>query len=1481
MGSLPSSRLTKILQEKAELLKKRRQTAEQVLHETEERIKLLEQIEIVLPESKEREARLKELARHADWEAVETQAKAFLEYLGAEAHVALEQRRREIAERGERLVRSGTPLPDEIRTLVADLAHPLSDGAWGATVEKLARLDAAVRGAETEFSVRSRSRAAQVAEWSGEHGERLQALDLKFRQALEPVRQGRLPEALARLNETLRAELPAAMERRRAAREAGTALVAAAKDLTVPSTGLEAALQADAEVDAIDWIEVVPAVEIASAKLADNLRERVAATIDSLRSTLASLRDQGVDPTANLATVEEALSQVPGAGPVELPNLLDRARAATEEPVVAIVAGLLDEVRPRLVEARRLGRDPSDVFAAMNRAREALRLKIYGEALAASQEAIDRVCRLTQELDTAQDELAGLRELLERLDAVKFRTEPFRASLTQAAAALDRFELDAARSFLRDTVRALGEEAIRFFGGRLATCEKVGTIAKDRGFLTANEEEELPRIRALIEAGQLAEAGEHLAGLEVRMRVAAQPYIARRVEEIAAGFADLPDDSLIAPVRRHLADTDVNLRVKEDLASSLESLRRAEREFSAVFAAHASALVEGLEDERKALEQMGGAGDEIQRQIDEVQQIFNMGDFVKASRASQEIRTRAHQQQLIRSEEAFSHAKLALVELGKMGLDTADLRTDLDAAQTAVHASHFPDAYGRATRVLTAASKLKADAQAVLDATAEATDLWQSLRAAGLPVDPLRSRISEAQAAYQALDFDAARAALTGLTTALEHERAGATARAKLSEADLLVEDAQRLGLPAESFAPRVAEVRDLMSHDRHAEAAERVGPLHADLILLLRPVLEDNLRTIERDLDVARSSGVESPEVVRTLGEARARLDLPVPTGVEEILERARSQLVETRGFVEHAERASKRAREALNEAELAHVDVAHDRTRMERVDALLGDKEYPRVIELAGALERNVHQATYQQVAKTLAGFQGMIVRARQEGAVTTLAENLLNQARTSLEDGKPLDALQLATRSETELERVDLQRQIAEASLDSIERKLQSTLKLGVRALLAEEEVRRARDGFDHQDFPLVLELAIEASDGLTVAREAHRKARDALDGADRQVKEALEVGADVGEVMRLVDAARASSEAGDYPEATRRAREAAEKARWAIERLYTGALGDTRALLDTARHYAPPESIASIADPLADAESALKTREWKRAGDLLAHARDTAHTTLDAHATALWHQVEQLYRTEAPTDTSEAEFRDQAKSHLASSRERQAYAEAFQLIGEETRRLQERRNSDLQKRVGALKEQVWVGERLGVDTTPVMELLSEAGLALDARRAGPVPDLLRRAEVKLGEQVASRLPDKTRDVQTELVFAQDGLHVTVGSVVDQLKTADDRARGGAPIEAARLVLLAEDELNRRKAMHRELLNIHYLIDAALGRASERKMDTAPARRLLDESIQVRATDYVVALEKARQSLALLQGQLKGAEPTTFWPFKRPSA
>lgn len=1480
MGSVPSSRLTRILQEKAALLKKQRESAEAALKEVTERIRRLEAIDVAIPEAKEKEAQLHELARKADWTAVEAQAKALLALVKSSSAPAFDLKRRQIADRAERIVQFGLPLPSEFASTLRAVTGPPAAGDDGAVIDQLAQLDAWIRAAQGAFSTQLRARARQSAEWAGASPGVLAALDPELRAVMETVGEGKLAEGTDRVTELLLAKVPEVRERRDAMRTTGLEVMAAGRDLGVPTEALETALQADAESTALDWPRTVPAIEAANAQLADALRDRVAQVVQSLGRTLESVRDYDVDPTAALTVVEDVASRVPGAGATDLPKLLNEARAATEEPVVGIVASLLDAVRPKLVEVRRLGRNASEVFSAMNRAREALRLKIYSEALAASQEAIDRVGALTADLDAARAEAESLGELLGRLATTRFPTAAYEQGLARARSQLERVELDAAREVLAQTVRSLGSETVAYFSDRFAQLDRVFQLAAERGFLPPGAQDDLARARQLLENGELADAGELAAALEVRARTAAGPYVARRVEELEGGFREIPDESLVAPVRRLLADADVSLRVKEDLPASIESLRRAEREFSAVFAAHASTLVEMLEDERKVLEAMGGTGDEIQRQIDEVQQIFNMGDFVKASRTSQEIRSRAQQQQLVRSEESISHAKLALVELGKMGLDAGSLKGELESAGEAARARRYAEAYRLSNEVQESARRTKSRAEAVLQGMGEATDLWQELKAAGVAVDAFREQLKLAKASYGALDFDGALATVSALKGSLRAARDEAEATRLSAEVQLLREDIQRLSLDIGPLADAAAGLAERVARGPPAEAVAAAQRVHEELVQMVRPVLSENLRTLEQDLDVARSAGLESPDVVDLVAEARRRLALMVPIGAAEVIDRARTQLVENRGFLEHAERIVKRARDALSQAELVRVDVRPGRDRLAQVEAALAQREYARAIEQGTALEREVLQATSHQVTRTLAGFQAMIARARHEGSDTAVAENLLRQARVALEEGRPVEALQLAARSESELERVELQLRIAQGSLAAMERRVTEAKNEGVKVAPAEEELVRARQSLESHVYGEVLEHAMNVADSVALTREGFKRAREALDAADRQVKEALVLGADVQDVVPALDRARHAQQAGDYAAATQRAREAAEGARWAIERLYSGALTEARQQIDIATESGVREGLAPARTAVDEAESALQARDWHRAGESMTRARGAVRETLDAFVMERERLLADRYAQDGAISATESEAREQLLARVAGERAQGTFPAALRLLTEEEGRLAAVRRRALEDRLAALKDRLWIGEKLGLDTTPVMELFSEAGLAVQSGRLEAVGSLVDQGEARLRELVAGRLAERMDDVTTELNFARDGLHVMVDAVAESLQRASQLRASGDILGAARLLLESADELNRRKSLHRELTNLHYLLDAALSRASERHLDTTAARALLEESLQARATDYAVALAKAREALQLLQGQLKTPEtPTGFWALRRP--
>jgi len=1457
------------------------------MKEVDDRIGSLESLGIAPPGLAEKQQQLRDLFRRTDWEQLDTQAHALLESLGKTVPATLENRRRRTEESARRLILIGVPMPPTLTAELQALAQPAPESAWADVVARLARVDEQIRAAAADRLEKSRARAVDLARLSGVKGDRLAEFEHKLPSADDASTDERLVAALDSIRRQIAEALPEAAERSRAVRRAAQELRATAEQLGAPTGALDLAIKEEADGGPEGWPETLAAIEAASKEAGEGLRSRCTQALESLRGSLVGLSDFGVDPAPARAAVEEALAKLPTAGPAEIGPILAGAARSAEEPIVTVVAGLLDEVRPRIAGARRLGRDTTDVFVAMNRAREALRLKIYSEALAAAQEALDRVSRLTEDLDASGNELVGLEEMLGRFRDAGFPTAAFEPAVHKIREQIKRAEVGPAAETLRDTVRQLGNEAVAFLVERWSALDRVAKVAGERGFLPAGSERGLADAKAALDRGDLAEAAEKIARFEVELRTAAGPFVARRVEEMERGFADIPDEALTEPVRRLLADADVTLRVKQDLVGSVDSLYRAEREFAAVFAAHASALVEALEAEGRVLESMGGAGDEIQRQIDEVQQIFNMGDFVKASKASQEIRTRAQQQQLLRSEEAVSHAKLSLVELETTGLDLGAFRAELEKAQTDAKEGRHLDAYRGATRLEESALRNRAAAQNVLSRFSQIEELAGRASARSGEGPSVDGALAEARAAFRGLDFDRARLRLDALEEQLVAEEARADAERRLQELSLLFEEGRRLSVPMEPFEARAEQLKTERATAPPAATREGVRLLHEELVNVLRPVLEENLRSLERDLDVGRAAGLPLDPILPALAEARRRIALPVPTGAAALLDEVRSSLLSTRGFVEQAERVARRVRDAIAQAELLRTDLGVLRPKVEEIERLLAAREYPRVVDLGGTVERELIQATFQHVSKTLAGFQAAVTQLRRTGGNTSVAENLLHQARLALDEGKPIEAVQFAARSETELERVDLQRRITEGSNEAAEHALARARDEGTVTPEAADALRAGQASFAREDYPGALELAFSVSELIESARDGHRRARETMAAAERQVGEAASLGAEAREASARLAEARSEEKAGHYPTAMKLGREATEMGRWAIERMFSASLGELRREVEAGRAGGLTVEVEPLDGVVTEAEAALRSGAWARLRTSLARADAASRRLFDEVVDGRWRRLESEGGKTAGTPGGDGVRRAELRGQLDRFKERRDLGGALQLLDAALEETRARRREEMGRSMAGFRDRLWVGERLGLDTTPVMQTFIEAKGALDANRFEDAYKALDRAMLLLEAAVRPPYTRRRKELQSEVTFAEEGLHVTVGPVKESLKESDELASSGKLLDAARLLMKTEEELNLRKSLHRELTNIHFLIDAALGRAEDRRIDTTEARRLLAESLALRQTDYAAALEKARGALKRLQhdgvATGDGAQPmppsSPLWPFRRP--
>ena len=1420
---------------------------------------LLRRYQVDFPPGDELDGRIKEAVRGLKWEDA-TQTAQTLERESEEAlgRVA-EARRAELGARGDQLFQAGFPLDAEGVGLYERTDDALGRKAFGEALEHLELLSRLMSQAQVRQRGDLERRLRQLIQWAGVE-ERAPAILESVQGALTKATEGDLLGAESSLEVQLEELLPEALGRWKALRAECEELVRLARDQGVASGGLEQQLQSTANARPLGLETYAERLADERSRVEASIRQILEVKFEDYRQVLEELRTEGTAPEEYLKALASATERIPNARGRELGALLMEGLQAAQAPVVSLVASYFDEARPLLAEARRLGRNTIPLVQEMNRAREGLRNLEFRPALKAARHVLESATELVADVEAAREELESFRELLTRLSAGGLKTAELEVYGRRAEEALEQNLLDRVREILDEGVRKVGREALPYLRGRLSSAGTLLSRLERRGWPVQPFFLKLEEIRRGFEEGLFPETAERTSQLFTEIRLTAAPLLSSRLEELRQALERLPEGPGRTELHRVLAESDLALKIKEDLEPALENLEAAEKGLGEAFARESEHLVEELENDRRQLESLGVETEEAQREIALVRQVFALGDFLKGSQASQEVRSRILQQQLVRAEEAVSRAKFSLVELGKMGLEPSALRAALGEATERIRAGQYPEAFRHALSVREEALRLKGTAQEVLDATVRVADLMVALRKAGVDPESFREfapRLDSARTAYQRLEFDQARSISDEVRRELERISARQEGLHEAEDLNRLLEGARLLGVADPVWEGSLSEVREMLMTAQAAEGLDRLKELREAMRETLRGTLEEQLQGLEADLRSARALGMDTHGEEAALREAYRRLSEPLPLGVAEIIDRSRREFFESRGFREQGVATLKRAREAVSQAEMVRAPVGNLKSRLEALDTPAEGADLSGRLEEARQLTQEALELTQSQVAKTLNNFQAMINRAKMEGALTMVAENLLVQARGLLANGKPLESLQLASRSEAELERVELQHALASNALITLEAKLDDAERNHLSTPQAREELERAKDLLARGDYAGVLERTMEGGDLLLGAQQGRREALSALDRTSQYLGTLEVLGEGVQAPRAQVEEGRRQFDQGRYREAKETAEAAYEQGRTALEALLDQRRREVEGLLAEARGLFP-EPFAGGPDPLAPAQEALSRQDWAgvlgRFGELEAQTRAKIASLVEEEIQA----QERQWQQDGRGDTEEGKIREETLRAARAAAAGLRYAEVRPLLETGRKEALALRRRALGAEISALEERVLLGERLGVDMTPVMEGFSEAKMELSAGNLDASAAGRARTEETLLGLLRQRLPERWQALNSETAFAREGLGVEVGPVEALLSRVESQQNAGEVYPAALGLVEAEAELNRRKGLHHQLTNLQYMAEAALAQAEQGHRDVTALRDRLKEALALRSEDYERALKASQEVL-----------------------
>ncbi len=943
-------------------------------------------------------------------------------------------------------------------------------------------------------------------------------------------------------------------------------------------------------------------LERAEGDLASGSYDKALASFKQAKAEAEKVLQRGLEgSTGGLeATVREA--EAMGADTARVRQLMQRAqeaakrgnfseslkamgdfRQALEESKFQRVLNTISQSRSKFITARTLGANMSVAVDYLNRAREALQKGSFSEALQCALKGDEELDALVNLFQTVDREMKALEAEIGQAETAGVDMGTARGLLEKARAGAQAQN----RPAYQEQLRRAQEEVER------ARSEKAAEVADEAQFLLslgrrmgltmAEEHEGLEACQRQLEAkdfaGALAQAGRSKALAETRLT----QYINKRMENARAAFRAGTD---VTKVNGLLAKAATALGVK-DFENALALTDQALLEVSAELKESGTEILRGL---RGGAELVGA----FNLNAPGVAEAAKAVEVATAEARFADVPSMADQAMgVLRglAEQLFEGVKGEVVQIKNLNGDIEAMKEFLRASKASLQAGEL--AKGLAPLAECHAQALKALAlhQEAQNAMATAAVQAAEAKKKGIDVTAVVNALVEAR---RALDAGQASSALEmAKSAAAEVDRLVnlTQVQGRLMEAREKVELAIHLGIEVERWRQALEDAKAIIkAHD--FEAGLRAANMVQDEVLKL---IRDKVSTeVSRAGTVAgelRGLGFNTGAFDERVGRAR---DAQGKGEVRQAAELARAVTAEMEALRSRhvaAEGALKRVRATMADLEAVGADPSVAEKPLRKAEKAFTDGRFEEASRLAEDALQTLEDARGEGISRSIASFERMVSKARGEGVSTKSAEQILRRARELLAQRQFKESLSVAMQSEGELERVELQKDIAQKALASAKKKLQglAVLPAEVKAMMGE-----ADQAFGGGDYVKVLHIALATGEEVSRAADVYTELKGLVEETERVRVLAEAIGADVAKITEMLEEAKVYMDHGSL-----------DDARAALERTREWGLGSSSSrlsqMISDLRGYLVLCSLIN-ADPGNAEEKLSSARAHVESGDL---------------------------------------------------------------------------------------------------------------------------------------------------------------------------------------------------------------------------------------------------------------------------------------
>jgi hypothetical protein len=792
--------------------------------------------------------------------------------------------------------------------------------------------------------------------------------------------------------------------------------------------------------------------------------------------------------------------------------------------------------RSKFVTAKNIGADLTLAMELMEKSREAMKSESFKEALDYAQKTDDEVSKIVKEFETVESEIKSMQKSFALADEIGVDTAAAKKLLEKARIALQSRDFSKVLGLVKKSREAIERAESDRTMEAIESAEASLTLGQRMGIDLTEEDKILEKAVAAMKSKDFEASIKHAVDCKTAAEDSIDAHLSDAISSLQKEVQMAGESSVGA---RKLLDKAEAAYAREDFAKSFGFIDEGRKIVENNLTDYANRFLEAMDLALKLAESLNINVKSLGKKYDQGKERMEAGKY----RGVVDVGERAIGDLATLSEKAFSIIEAKVVKAKKLDMEIDEMRGRLKNARLAIGTENYKVAFQSLTECDAMAEESLQMHEKAYRAISSSAALIAEAKKKKVDVKKSLEMLLAAKKALEKSKYDQALKLAGRSREKIEESISKQDSSALLEVVNKRYQAAVELGFTSEEIDKSIKQVKKALKEGKFDEAAELASKSKKDVVLLFKENVSNLISTTQLLVVEGKSMGMDTSRADDLMTTAKGLFEAETYEEAAKNVKEAKEEIERLKNLSEKSADLLKNAENLMSAMDDMNVQTPISKSLLEQAREAREAQKFEEAIELAQKCQNELNSERDAYISQTISSFEEVIGKAKEDGVNTKTAEEFIQEAKVLFEKGEYRKSLEVAMKSESEVERVGLQQDMASKAINTVTKKLE---EFPAPAPAAEELLLKSREAYDSGDYVTALEQAIKGGDEFSKIKDSHESASSSLVSAREVMQMAKDVGADLEDVITLLKDANKAMKDGDGERAKQLAEECMAKA-----------------------------------------------------------------------------------------------------------------------------------------------------------------------------------------------------------------------------------------------------------------------------------------------------------------------------------------------